>query len=167
MKLFSLILFLISPFIYSQNATINAKELENTTSNEKIITFNNHPLYNTLNIKDADITPIYKGCKNKTSNLERENCLKTNLIIDSVNKFIDSEITKKSRLKKGIKRIRVIFIIDENGRIIVKQILGECPEIVKDEIKKAVESSPKMIPATLNNKNISVKYSIRIPFNVK
>jgi len=167
MKLFPLILILISSLIYSQNSTLNTEKFKDLTSSKKEVTFNNDLLDTTLNLKDADVLPIYKGCNNKTSNLERENCLKTNLIIDSVTKFMGSDAPKKSKLRKGIKRIRVVFIINESGKIIVKRILGKWPQIIIDEMTKAIEASPKMTPATVNDKNISVKYSIRIPFNVK
>lgn len=165
MKQLLILILLTTSFTYGQSVVAKKTNTENFI--DKGVVFNNEQLDNTLKLKDSDIVPIYKGCEDKTSNFERENCLKTNLIIHTVNKFMASGAPKRAKLRRGIKRIRAIFIIDEDGKTIVKQILGEWSEIIKDEIKDALEDAPIMTPATRNNKNIPVKYSIKIPFNVK
>lgn len=162
-----ILIMLISINIFSQT---NVKKEITTDTNKLLhkneVTHNNYDLDNSINLLDVDVAPIYKGCEDKESNSDRINCLNTNLTIDVTEKFIASNVIKKSKLKRGRKRVRVVFIIDENGIITVKNTLGNWPKIIIDEIKKSVESTPKLVPASQYEKKTSVKYSLKISFTV-
>ncbi|HIP35923.1 MAG TPA: hypothetical protein EYG85_03620 [Crocinitomix sp.] len=163
--LFPLIMF-ISINIFSQTNNTKKSIDKNQILHKKEVVHNNYDLDNSINLIDVDIAPIYKGCEDKKSNYEKINCLNTNITIDTRTKFLASGAINKSKLKRGNKRVRVIFIIDENGNTIVKNILGNWPRIIVDEIKKAIESTPKLIPAIQYEKKASVKYSVKIHFTV-
>ena len=79
---------------------------------------------------------------------------------------IDKSIIQNYGLNYGIKKIRVLFIIDENGITKVKKIIGTWPINIKNEIKRAIETAPKMKPGMLNGNVTPVKYSLQIPLNI-
>jgi len=168
MKIYiTLLTILISTISFCQSSTIRTWPSKNHLLNKSEVTHNNPELDNITNLLEADVVATYLGCENSNSNLERTNCLITNLTIFTTDKFINSGVLKTTHLKKGIKKLRVLFIIDENGRIKVRKILGKWPKTISDEMTKAIESAPKLIPAKLSGKNIPVKFSIRIPFTIK
>ena len=78
------------------NTTVYEKKI-----NKKEVIHNNYHLDNTINLLDIEITPTYKGCENKKTNLDKIACLNTNLVLDTRTKLIESGIIKKEYLKKG------------------------------------------------------------------
>lgn len=166
MKPFIFTLFVFFTTYTTAQDTLNVQnKIIKKSFHKNEITHNVDKLDNTLNIKNADIAPVYKGCENKESNFERINCLNTNLTIDVRKKFYASNSLKK--IKRGLIKIRVVFIIDKNGYIKVKTILGNWPKNLKEIMKNSFESAPKLIPAKMSKQNIPVKYSIKIPFTIK
>jgi len=159
---------LLLPLIIFISITIFSQESvkKNDFLNKSKVIHKNYDLNNTLNLIDADITPVYKGCEDKKSNLDKVNCLNTNLTIDITKKFIASNALKKSKLKRGTKKIRVVFIIDENGCIKIKNISGKWPSIIVDELENAVKSIPNLQPAIHLEKKSPVKYSIQLYFTI-
>ena len=151
---------------FSQNSTIKTWPIKETLLHKKEVIHNNYDLDNTINLKDADTPPIFQGCSDRRTNQERVNCLVTNLTIQTTNKFIASNVIKKSKLRRGTNRMRIMFLVDENGQIKLEKILGNWSKIIYNEIKKSIESAPKLIPGKLSNQNIPVKYSIKIQFVV-
>jgi hypothetical protein len=161
------VIVLITIIAYSQNTTIQNWSNKNILLHKSEVTHNNYDLDNTLNFSDADIVASYPNCQDKNTNIAKTNCFNTNLTIHITNGLTNSSIIKNSHLKKGLIKVRILLIIDTNGKIHVKKILGKCPNEISNEISRIVESAPKLIPAKLSGNNIAVKYSIKIPFIIK
>ncbi len=161
------LILLLSINSFSQNSTANFRHNNNSSRlNNNEVTHHNFDLDHTIRLEDADEVPTYKGCEDTTSNNEKVNCLITNLSIHARSSFINSGVLQKNKIKSGTNRLRVLFIIDEKGRINVKQIFGQNCNILSKEMKKAIESAPILSPAKLSGQNVPVKFSIKIPFIV-
>ena len=161
------IVFFMIQYSFSQNSTINEWQGDKSFLNKREVTHNNYTLDNTIKLEDADTIPIYKGCNNLESKIEQTNCLITELSIHTRNNFINSGILNKVKISTGINRLRAIFIINRNGSISVKKVLGKNSNLLSDALKTAIESAPKLIPAKSAGKPIPVKFSLKIPFIVK
>ncbi len=164
--LFSLTLLFTILNFYGQDSNEKNNIEDSNLLNKKQVIHKNYDLDHTINIYDADFAPIYNGCERENSNNNRINCLYTNLSILANDKVIKSGVFKKNKIKKGIKKIRVILIIDETGKVLVKKVLGTWPEDIKTEIKNAIETSSLLSPAIISGKNTPVKYSFRVIFNI-
>jgi hypothetical protein len=166
-KIFTPIIVFITMISYGQNATIRNWPSKNILLHKSEVTHNNYDLDNTLNFSDADIVASYPNCQDKNTNIAKTNCFNTNLTIYITDGLTNSSIIKNSHLKKGLIKVRVLLIIDTNGKIHVKKVLGKWSNEISNEISRVVESAPKLIPAKLSGKNVAVKYSIKIPFIIK
>lgn len=124
---------------------------------------NNPLLDNAENINEIGQSPIYPGCEYITTNNEMKKCFATKISRYLLSNFNSSNFTNK-KLKKGLNKVRVLFIIDKNGYAKFGKLTGQWPDEVYREAKRVVESTPKMIVGKSQNKNVSVKYSLLIPF---
>ena len=114
----------------------------------------NKVLDNSVNISDVDTSPIFPGCENLSAKFDTTNC-----IISSISRYVD--INYNLNIAKSINgKVRVLFIIDEQGNTKVIDILGEYPTIAKDELKRVLESLPNVQPGTLKGVTVPVKYSL-------
>jgi len=150
---------------YSQTSII--KNWDKKLSIKKDLVHTKPSLNTTIYLVDAEIAPSYSGCENLKTNTEKTNCLITNLDIYTNTKIEESPVFKNCKLKKGVNKVRVLLIIDKTGQIQVKKILGEWSNNISNEFKKILESAPIIIPAKQSEKNIAVKFSIKIPFYLK
>lgn len=131
-------------------------------SSNKII-HNNYLLDHAKNIHDIDQAPIFPGCENNLDEKNRKNCFATKISRYILDHFNTASL-KTTNLKKGLNKVRVLFIVDKNGYAKFGKLIGQWPDEVYKEAKRVVESTPKMIAGKSQNKNISVKYSLLIPF---
>ena len=91
-------------------------------------------------------------------------CLQKN-ITSYVSANFNSNLTKNSGLKPGIKRLFVIFKIDKEGNI--ADVQARAPhKALQDEAVRVVSSIPKMIPGKYGGQAVGVKYSLPIAFKV-
>jgi len=135
------------------------------TSN-KNLTHNNYELDHAENINDLDAVPVYKGCENFQTEEKRKNCFAVNISKHIMNKFNSLNINH-SNLKKGLHKVRVLFVVNEHGKAKIGKLVGKWPHQIYSNAKTAIESTPSMTPGYSNNKAISVKYSLLIPFVIK
>ena len=151
----------------SNDVQINkVKGTSNNFQNNNNLIHNNYILDTAENINDIDLVPVYNGCENLTSEKERKNCFAINISKHILNNF-NTENIQSIGLKKGINKVRVLFIIDKNGYAKIGKLVGEWPHKIYENTKKTIKSIPKMKPGYDNNKPVPIKYSLLIPFIVK
>ena len=114
----------------------------------------NKELDNAVNINDVDTSPIYPGCENNQTKFNITNC-----IITSISSYINSNYNQDSS-KKIQGKVRVLFIVKESGKIKVIDILGKYSDTSKNELKRVLETLPKVVPGTLKGIKVPVKYSL-------
>jgi hypothetical protein len=148
------------------NTTKNSDENQTYIKSNKNLTHNNYQLDHAQNINDLDKVPIYRGCENLDNEDKRKNCFAINISKYILTKFNSLKI-QNSDLKKGMHKVRVLFIIDKEGKAKIEKLVGKWPHQIYKNVKFAVETTPPMKPGYSNNKAISVKYSLLIPFIIK
>ena len=82
-----------------------------------------------------------------------------------VNKKFNTRIAEEVGLEEGVKRINVLFTIDENGNVTGIQSRAPHPKLQK-EAERVVRLLPKMTPGKQRNQNVKVKYTLPIIFRV-
>lgn len=132
----------------------------------KTLHYNTKELNTATNINLIESAPVYPNCLNKITENDKKACLLTNVsqfVLDNFN----NALGKKAGLKKGFYEIRVLFIIDKTGKSKTYKVLGKFSPIIKNEIKRIINKLPKMIPGKSNGKNVPVKYSVKVLFEIK
>lgn len=145
----------------SKNTKVINTDKKLTTNN--YLSHNNYTLDHAQNINNLDKMPVYKGCENLNTEDKRKNCFAISISQHIFKKFNSLNI-QNSGLKKGLHKVRVLFIIDEHGKAKIGKLVGKWPHQIYKNVKFAVETIPPMKPGYSNNKAISVKYSLLIPF---
>ncbi len=137
-----------------------------TTTKKGTLVYAKKELTTAENINLIEKAPVYPSCKNTNSEDDKKACLLTN-----VSKFVlqhfNSKIGKNAGLKKGFHEIRVLFIIDEHGKSKTYKVLGKYNTSVKNEIQRIINNLPTMTPGKANGKNVPVKYSVKVLFEIK
>lgn len=119
---------------------------------------------NTYELTELGVLPRFKGCKGKDSNKLRK-CL-SKKITEIIAKNFDTSIGDKANLPDGIHRIFVKFIISNKG--IVENIDIHAPHsLLEDEARRVMNLIPKIKPGELNDKPVSVNYSLPITFRIE
>ncbi|MCF6182163.1 energy transducer TonB [Lutibacter sp.] len=109
-----------------------------------------------------DKVPVYPGCSGDQATLRK--CLQDN-IAQFVSANFNSDISKGLGLSSGIKRVFVLFTINKEGN--VTGVRARAPHIkLQEEAIRVIKLLPKMIPGKQDGKNVNVKYSLPIAFNV-
>jgi len=148
------------------------KKISKTTAKQtkfqptKTLHYNTKELNTATNINLIESAPVYPNCLNKITENDKKACLLTNVsqfVLDNFN----NALGKKADLKKGFYEIRVLFIIDKTGKSKTYKVLGKYSPIIKNEIKRIINKLPKMIPGKSNGKNVPVKYSVKVLFEIK
>ena len=108
--------------------------------------------------------PVYPGCEDLESNVEKKNCMSqklTNFVIEHFNTKKASEYGLVGR-----QRINVIFKIDAKGNIVGVRSRGPHPALEAEAIR-VISSLPKMKPGIQRGEAVTVPYSLPIIFEVK
>ena len=128
--------------------------------NKKVILVPNKNNFSLLGVEEV---PIYPGCEKFVSNTEKRNCMS-----NKINKFIQKKF-KTDRFNdlkvKGKQIINVQFIINEEGEIsnIKAKALNKS---LQNEAIRVISKLPNMLPAKQGDRNVKVKYSIPIIFQI-
>jgi len=111
-----------------------------------------------------DESPIFPGCENFRTKSERKRCFSKKMQEHIVSNF-NLELVNSLNLTAGRKRAMAMFTISEEGTI--DTILVRSPhERISEEIKRVIRLLPQMTPGKQRNKNIAVRYTFPIVFNV-
>jgi len=134
--------------------------------NEKSIKHNIFELDNSVNLSSIEIAPIYPGCNDNETEQEKRNCLINKISTFALSNFNASQFSGLG-LNKGTNLIRVIFVVDVNGKSKVYKTIGKWDDKIKQEANRVIQSLPTLTPGQLKGLPTPVKFSIEIPFNVK
>ncbi|MDN3664609.1 energy transducer TonB [Algibacter miyuki] len=112
----------------------------------------------------VEFVPIYPGCENKKTNLDKRKCM-SDKITKLVQKKFDTDLGSSLGLS-GKQVIRTQFKIDKTGRVTEIKTRGTHPELEK-EAKRVINYIPEMTPGKQRDKNVSVIYTLPIVFSVQ
>lgn len=107
--------------------------------------------------------PIYPGCKGSKAQLKE--CLQEE-IAKHVNRKFNADLASDLGLTPGVKKIFVMFKIDNTGNITDVQARAPHKRLEAEAIR-VVQSLPKMIPGKQRGRAVGVKYSLPIAFRVE
>ncbi len=107
--------------------------------------------------------PVYPGCTGTRT--QKAKCL-DKMIQKMVIKNFNIGLPKELNLPKGKKKIWVIFKIDKKGEVVGVHARAPHPKL-KEEAIRVVKLLPNMIPAKQRGKEVGVKYTLPISFNVE
>lgn len=116
----------------------------------------------TVLLQTLEHIPIFPGCE-KTEISQLKDCFQLNLS-KHIRKTLISPV-ELDELKETI-RVNVIFIINKEGNVIVKNAKSNSPDAqnFEAEAKRVIEKLPKMKPGMQNDKPVNVSYVIPISF---
>ena len=107
--------------------------------------------------------PIFPGCGEGTR-AQKKDCLNSNIKRHVIKNF-NADLAKSLDISKGMKKIWVVFRINEKGE--VTQINARAPHPkLKEEAERVASSLPKMIPGKQRGKAVGMKYTLPISFVV-
>lgn len=107
--------------------------------------------------------PIFPGCTG--SREERKLCF-SDQVSKHVLKHFNAELAQELGLSPGKQKIFVLFTVDKNGEI--NNIMARAPhKSIEKEAIRVIELLPRMIPGKQRGREVGVKYSLPITFNVE
>ncbi len=109
---------------------------------------------------DVDVKPTWSGCENETDQKAREACLERNLVA-FFNDFII--YPERARKKKIQGQVIAQFVVEKDGSVFNIQIIHDIGEGCGDEVVRAIQHLPKLVPGT--NKGLPVRVLYKAPFN--
>lgn len=136
-----------------------------TELNKNSIKHNVYELDNAVNVLNIDKSPLHPECKGLDSEFKIRNCLITKISVFSLKNFNTENLSKKG-LNKGVNLMRVLFVIDENGKAKIHKIIGKWDAKIVTEADRVINLLPKIAPGQLNNIPTPVKFSIELPFKI-
>ena len=108
--------------------------------------------------------PVYPGCEKFKSKAKRKKCM-SEKIDKLIKRKFDVDLANELGLEEGVKRINVLFVIDENGNVTGIQSRAPHPKLQK-EAERVIKLLPQMQPGKQRNQNVKVKYTLPIMFKV-
>jgi TonB family protein len=109
---------------------------------------------------DVDIKPTWKGCENEMEAKIRENCLENNLAAFFNDFIIYPERAKKKKLEG---QVIVQFVVEKDGSITNVQVIHDIGEGCGEEVVRAMQHLPKLVPGT--DEGLPVRVLYKAPFN--
>ncbi|WP_372768340.1 M56 family metallopeptidase [Lutibacter sp.] len=107
--------------------------------------------------------PVFPDCVGDEEKLRT--CLQEK-IANHVSANFNPGLAKELGLKTGLKKVFVMFIIDDEGNIIDVQAKAPHKKLEEEAIR-VINSLPKMTPGINKGKMVGVKYSLPIAFMVE
>jgi len=113
----------------------------------------------------VEITPIYQGCEDETSNYFRKQCFSKKINEHFFEYFDVRRATKKTKLKPGIYKIFISFIVNTEGNI--TKIKTKAPhKNIEKEARRVMKFVPKIIPGKVNGTYVDVPFSLPVTFRI-
>ena len=108
--------------------------------------------------------PGFPNCKGIAVEKSQE-CFQTELMNHLKNNFRYPELAMEENIQG---RFIAKFIIDENGTVIIQEIVGPNEaEILREEVKRIVLKLPKFEPAKQNGKVVKVKHTFPLTYSLQ
>ncbi|MGS2727598.1 hypothetical protein ACU8DI_13395 [Psychroserpens sp. BH13MA-6] len=105
--------------------------------------------------------PVYPGCENEKSNDLKKKCMSQKIAQLFQDNF-NTEINENSDIHPGMKRIALIFKIDEEGKVIDMKARAEDTYLEAEAIR-VIKLIPKMTPGI--QKGVAVTVPFSLPLN--
>lgn len=106
--------------------------------------------------------PVYPGCEGLSGD-EAKKCF-TKKVSEFIGANFNVDNLKDTDIS-GKQRIETSFVIDEEGKVVVKEIKANHPDL-EAEALYTLNQLPQMKPGVHNGKKVAVKYSLPIVFIV-
>ncbi len=117
-----------------------------------------------FSIEEVDTTPLFKECK-KINKHEQKDCFEKYLFDHVKKNFNYPEEAIENNIQG---KISVSFEIDNEGNVTnIKALSSNNVKILEDTVVEMMQKLPKLIPATYNGKNVSVKHNFPVVFSLK
>jgi periplasmic protein TonB len=113
---------------------------------------------------DVDVKPTWTGCENDQEAAAREACLERNLT-SFFNDFII--YPERARRKKIEGQVIAQFIVEKDGSVSNIQIIHDIGEGCGDEVIRAIQHLPKLVPGLNNGLPVRVLYKAPFHFKLK
>ena len=107
--------------------------------------------------------PVFKGCEG-LSKTENKECFDKKMK-RFVQRNFDADLASDLGLNSGKYKIHTQFIIDDKGNVMDIKIRAPHTKL-KKETQQLIEKLPKFTPGKQNDKNVRVKYTLPISFQV-
>ena len=107
-----------------------------------------------------DKAPTFPGCE------EGDKKCFSKMVQKHFSRNFNSELPNQLGLESGKKRVFIMFKVDKDGNVVETKVRAPHPDISK-EVKKIMESLPKMIPGEYKGEKVDVKYSIPLTLMVE
>jgi protein TonB len=122
------------------------------------------PVENTVySLIGVERVPVFPGCEMLTDNNQRRECMSTE-IGKLIYRRFNTELAGELGLT-GNQRIYVSFVIDKKGELSQLQVRAPHPRLER-EAERVVKMIPKMMPGIQNNREVEVRFTLPIVFNV-
>ena len=142
-------------------------ENQNTTDTpmdpSRIIDVIEEPTDDSVIFKLVEVAPIYPGCEKLATNNQRKACM-SEKIAKHVQRKFDTRVGDNLGLS-GKQIVHVQFKIDKSGNVSDIKTNAKYAQLEK-EAKRVVGKLPTMTPGKQKDKNVSVKYTLPIVFQV-
>lgn len=113
---------------------------------------------------DVEVKPTWVGCEEETDASKRASCLEKNLT-SFFNDFII--YPEKARKKKVQGEVIVQFVVEKDGSITNIVIIHDIGEGCGDEVVRAIQHLPKLVPGMDNGLPVRVLYKAPFHFQLK
>ena len=106
--------------------------------------------------------PIFPGCSGSKD--QKKKCFSEKMT-HHIKKYFNADLAKDIGLTPGIKKIFVLFTVDNQGNIINVKTRAPHKSLEKEALR-VMSLLPKMIPGKQRNRNVNVSYAQPIIFKV-
>ena len=107
--------------------------------------------------------PVFKGCEG-LSKEENKKCFDKKMK-RFVQRNFDADLASEVGLNSGKYKIQTQFVIDDKGNVIDIKIRAPHTKLKKETLQ-LIEKLPKFTPGKQNDKNVRVRYTLPISFQV-
>ena len=146
-------LFLFGILAFSQEKTLNISAQDSLLVNK-----------DPKPVKIIENVPIYKGCKKEKGNTNKKRCM-SDKIAKLFQENFNTEMHEDSDLIPGMKRISLVFKINEEGNIIDIRARAE-DEYLEAEAIRVAKLIPRLTPGMQRGKPVVVPYSLPLNINL-
>ena len=98
---------------------------------------------------------IFPGCE---KDADKRKCFST-----SISKYVGNNFRRPKDLKDGQIKMLALFTINYEGKITNIHVRAK-HKVLREELKRVIESLPTMIPASQNNKKVNIMFQMPIVF---
>lgn len=118
----------------------------------------------TFDYKEVDRMPVFPGCDPAYEKSNQAHCFERGITRCVVQNFEYPEEAKSQEIEG---KVYVSFVINSKGKVGSIEIDESVHPLLDEEAIRLIELVPKMQAATLNNRKVSVKYTLPVVFDLK